>query len=90
MRVGIKHELKHHKFEPRRGEAIIAQGETLGNEPRKMWSAESASYRAATNRSPFQGSAFYKATITQGFTLGYDGLAPAGLGSVPLLPSDLT
>ncbi len=49
----------------------------LGGMSPRRW----VNVRAATDRSPLQGSDFL-GTVTQGFALGCDGVAPSGLGFV--------
>jgi len=94
------------ELQPRRGGLIIAQGETLGDGPRKGLSPERAIYGGCTIGRPFRAQPILR-IVTQGFTLDAEratnvrialcvitlrcySIAPAGLGFVPLLPSDLT
>jgi len=86
---------KWHESKPRRGDAVTAQGddaerdanvcgalcvkgETLGYDAQNRLSPERATYRAATIDRPFRAQPL-PWPITQGFTLGYDEAAPAGL-----------
>jgi hypothetical protein len=59
---GTKDERKQHKSQPRRGDAIKAQGETLGKWTQIISSPERAIYRIVTtiDSSPFQGSEPYR------------------------------